>query len=108
MLFNLRTTGTLVVGMTDISDIIASTNEAGVTSYDKFRTESLAKSLHSSSAVVFAPVATKSSGSPMITRRILVSVKEYASDRYFATSYYLRDQVEHYSLPNSLKTKESV
>ena len=65
MLLSLRTTGTLVVGITDISDMIASTNEAGVTSYDKFRTQSLLKSLHSSSMFVFEPVATRSSGSPI-------------------------------------------
>ena len=67
MLLSLSTTGTLVVGMTDISEMIASTKDAGVTSYDKFRTESFARSLHSSSAEVFAPVATKSSGSPRET-----------------------------------------
>ena len=65
MFLSLSTTGTLVVGITDISDMIASTNDAGVTSYDKFKTQSLLKSLHSSSAFVFDPVATRSSGSPM-------------------------------------------
>ena len=64
MLLSLSTTGTLVVGITDISEMMASTNEAGVTSYDKFRTQSLLKSLHSSSEFVFDPVATRSSGSP--------------------------------------------
>ena len=65
MLLSRSTTGTLVVGITDISEIIASTKDAGVTSYDKFRTHSLLKSLQSSSTFVFEPVATRSSGSPV-------------------------------------------
>ena len=89
MLFSLSITGTLVVGITDISEMIASTKEAGVTSYDKLRTQSLLKSLHSSSTLVLDPVATKSSGSPFNRNKFII-LKYNVNGRIFSLIRIMR------------------
>ena len=62
--FNLNTTGTEVPGITEISDMIASTKFAGVTSYARFNKVSELKSRQSSRGLTLSPLSTKSSGSP--------------------------------------------